>query len=292
MLAWSHVLCCLLGLALSSVVVAVAAQVSTKPEEIPLELCDRLPVVVVHVDNAAMHFLVDTAATSMLNLKSFSSGRSKQVRVSFWGGTALTSAREVSIPELALGSHRLQDLKLPAVDLSPISKACGCRIDGILGVDLLEKLGAIIDLRQHIASLAVPPPDISEMTRLEELRAAMDACVSAFNLAHEEELRACLDPEVVVYTPSGEHRGQEQVLKYLRQHFLSLTPHARFETKPHDLRLVGDTFWCDYDYSIDSPNIHIAGRGMMVGQKTLGTWRLLNMHNSTAEATPPLRPYH
>lgn len=45
------------------------------------------------------------------------------------------------MPELAIGTHALHDVRLPAIDLSPLTKACGKRIDGILGVDLLDKMG-------------------------------------------------------------------------------------------------------------------------------------------------------
>ena len=86
--------------------------------EIPLERCDRLPVVVVQADKIEMHFLVDTAATSMLNVKSFPAGRPKQVEISSWNGTKAATAREASISELRLGNRRLLDVKLPAVDLS------------------------------------------------------------------------------------------------------------------------------------------------------------------------------
>jgi len=58
--------------------------------DIPLEHCDKLPVVKVHVGDHAYQFLVDTAATSMLNLKSFSGGTSKQVHIASWTGTAAT----------------------------------------------------------------------------------------------------------------------------------------------------------------------------------------------------------
>src|SRR5712691_2795494 len=81
----------------------VGAQVPTPGNEIPIERCDLLPVVKVRIDGADLRFLLYTAATTMLNLKSFSSGRSKQVRVTSWSGTAATSAREVSLPEFALG---------------------------------------------------------------------------------------------------------------------------------------------------------------------------------------------
>jgi len=97
--------------------------------EVPIERCDRLPVVKVRIGSTEMRFLVDTAATTMLNLKSFTTGRIKEIQVTSWSGTAATSAREVSIPELTLGSHHLRDLKLPAIDLSPIGNACGGPID-------------------------------------------------------------------------------------------------------------------------------------------------------------------
>src|SRR5438045_3228238 len=84
---------------------ATGSQEASSIQEVPLERCDRLPVIIVRIDGADMRFLLDTGATSILNLKSFSSGRSKQITVSSWSGTAATSAREVSIPELILGNH-------------------------------------------------------------------------------------------------------------------------------------------------------------------------------------------
>src|SRR5713101_7072384 len=137
------------------------AQIQSAAEEIPLERCDYLPVVTVKIDKTDMRFLVDTAATTMLNLKSFSSGRSKRISITSWSGTAATSAREVSLPELALGGHRLRDLKLPAIDLSPIGNACGGRIDGILGIDLLDEMGVTIDLKRQVALLGGQPVDVN-----------------------------------------------------------------------------------------------------------------------------------
>ncbi len=114
------------------------AQELPSSNEIPIERCDLLPVVKVRIDGADMRFLLDTGATTMLNLKSFSSGRSQKIQVTSWSGTAATSAREVSLPEFTLGAHRLKDLKLPAIDLSPIGKACGGQIDGILVAELQD----------------------------------------------------------------------------------------------------------------------------------------------------------
>ena len=94
-------------------------------QEIPLERCDALPVMEVIVGGQPMRFLVDTAATSFLNLKSFSEGKARDVRVTSWSGTLATSAREVTLKEVAVGSTKLMNLTLPAVDLSAVGNACG-----------------------------------------------------------------------------------------------------------------------------------------------------------------------
>src|SRR5882724_3695687 len=62
------------------------AQSAPAAEEIPLERCDRLPVVRVLIGKAELRFLVDTGATTMLNLKSFAKGQVKQIEVTSWSG--------------------------------------------------------------------------------------------------------------------------------------------------------------------------------------------------------------
>ena len=84
------------------------AQTATNGTEIPLQRCDRLPVAILQVDKADKRFLIDTAATSVLNEKFFTSGRTKEVHVQSWNQTTALNAREVSISELALGSHSLR----------------------------------------------------------------------------------------------------------------------------------------------------------------------------------------
>ncbi|HZD94347.1 MAG TPA: aspartyl protease family protein, partial [Candidatus Sulfotelmatobacter sp.] len=124
-------------------------------EEIHLDSCDGLPVIEVTAAGAKskLRFLVDTAATSMLNSKSFLQGDPRSVSVTSWNGTVETRSREITLSELVIGQHRLTNLRLPAVDLSAIGNACGKRIDGILGVDLLSRLGATVDLKNHTAQL-------------------------------------------------------------------------------------------------------------------------------------------
>jgi len=45
------------------------AQELPSSNEIPIERCDLLPVVKVRIDGADMRFLLDTGATTMLNLQ-------------------------------------------------------------------------------------------------------------------------------------------------------------------------------------------------------------------------------
>ncbi len=202
------------------------AQGKPSSDEIPIERCDVLPVVAVKIEGVNYRFLVDTAATTILNIKSFSKGKSKSIEVSSWTGTSATSAREVSLPDLTLGRYTLRGLKLPAVDLSAIGKACGGKIDGILGIDLLDRMGATIDLERRVARLGPSPnsPDRSASSAHAEMMTAMESCVTAFNRGNSAELENCLDTDIVLYTPWGEFRGREQVIGYLRQRYLTVKP--------------------------------------------------------------------
>src|SRR5947209_457403 len=187
----------LLLFCLLTVCSAVCAQAPPATSEIPIERCDLLPIVKVRIDGTDMRFLLDTGATSMLNLKSFSSGRSKKIQVTSWSGTAATSAREVFLPEVMLGDHRLRDLRLPAIDLSPIGNACGGKIDGILGVDLLDKMGVTIDLKRQVATPGAPSPDAKTVYNQMEL--GMHHCMLAFEAGKVAELQDCFDSEIVFY---------------------------------------------------------------------------------------------
>lgn len=262
------------------------AQSPPAPDEIPLERCDRLPVVRVRIENTEMRFLVDTGATSILNLKSFTAGKSQKIHVSSWSGTASTSAREVTLPEFALSHYRLTNLKLPAIDLSPIGNACGGQIDGILGVDLLEKMGATIDLERRVARLGsstATSPASDEAARQAEHDRMFHACVDAFNKGDAAALEPCIDPDVVLYTPWGEFNGRKEMLAYLQERYFKLSPPAQIEFRMKDLKMLGSAAWYRYDYSVQLAALRIEGRGTGVCRFSGGRWRILNMHNSRVE---------
>lgn len=264
------------------------AQTPPAESEIPLQRCDRLPVAVVEVNKTEKRFLVDTAATSMLNQKSFRSGRSTDVRIQSWNKTTSLSAREVLVSELSLGDHHLQNLKLPAIDLSAIAKACGGPIDGILGVDLLEQLGVTIDLQRSVARLGVPSPNSSELSLIADMERSMQVCSDAFNDADAVGLAFCFDRDFVLSLPEAEYHGRDQAANYFREQYFNMQPHVHMSMIMNDQRVVGDIVWTSYDYTLESPTFHFAGRGMMLCRKSENRWYILSMHESptTSSAIP------
>lgn len=267
---------------------SLRAQTPLVESEIPLQRCDRLPVAILVVNKAEKRFLVDTAATSMLNQKSFRTGRSTDVRVQSWNKTTSLSAREVVVSELSLGDHHVQNLKLPAIDLSAIAKACGGPIDGILGVDLLEQLGVTIDLQRSVARLGVPPPNSSELSLIADMERSMQDCSDAFNDADAVGLSFCFDRDFVLSLPEAEYRGRDQAANYFREQYFKMRPHVHMSMTMNDQRVVGDIVWSSYDYTLESPAFHFAGRGMMLCRKSENRWHILSMHESpiTSSAIP------
>jgi uncharacterized protein DUF4440/aspartyl protease len=261
---------------LAMVLFPAAMSAQSSSNEVPIERCDRLPVIKVRIGSTEMRFLVDTGATTVLNLRSFTSGRVKDIQVTSWSGTAFTSAREVSISELTLGTRHLRDLKLPAIDLSPIGNACGSPIDGILGVDLLDKMKATIDLKNQVALLGDSDPKVVYA----EMESSMQSCIKAFNEGKLTAFEECLDPDTVMYTPEGDFVGRKKVLEYLREHYFKFAPDLCYKIKIHEVQTYGSAVWYSYDYSLDTPKEHLTGHGFAMCRKTEGHWRMLNLHNS------------
>jgi predicted aspartyl protease len=251
-------------------------------QEIPLERCDALPVMEVSVGGQPMRFLVDTAATSFLNLKSFSEGKSRDVHVTSWSGTLATSAREVTLKEVAVGSTKLMNLTLPAVDLSAVGNACGKKIDGILGVDLLAKLGATIDLKkQTLHVTTVSERRASELAA--EMHREMHRCLEAFNSSDEKEFGDCLDPKIVLFSLDRELYGREQVIGYFRERYFDQKPAARLEIRESAFHPIGEAVWYEYEFTIESARGTLRGRGMAMCRKSEGFWRMASMHHSMME---------
>lgn len=255
---------------------------SARSQEVPLEHCDKLPVVEVEIAGRHSWFLVDTAATSMLNLESFKEGSAKDIRVTSWSGTLATSAKEVTLPEIVVGKTTLLKPKLPAIDLSAIGKACGRKLDGILGVDLLDKLGASVDLKQqtlHVATL----DEIHGAELAKAMRQEMHRCTEAFNESDEQIFGECLDPKIVLFSQGAALYGREQVTSYFRERYFHQTPPARLEIQESAFHPIGEAVWYEYEFTIESAMGKLHGRGMAMCQKSEGRWRMASMHHSVLE---------
>src|SRR4051812_2231395 len=237
----------------------------SQAQEVPLERCDRLHVIPVKVGERAFRFLVDTGATSMLDLHSFNQGRSKDVEVTSWTGTIATSAREVTLNEIVIGDAHLRNLKLPAIDLSTIGNACGKRIDGILGADLLELLGATLDLKREMAHFATTQ-DASNQKLIEEMHHDMTACVTAFNDSDEKRFQDCIDPKIVLFSGDHELYGREQTLAYFRERYFHQNPPTHFEIRQMNYHAIGEAVWYEYEFTMTSAKASISGRGMAIPQ--------------------------
>jgi SnoaL-like domain/Aspartyl protease len=259
---------------------------SAGAQQIPLERCDTLPLVQVQIGGQTSWFLVDTGATSILNLQSFGTGARKDIRVTSWTGTLATSAKEVTLPDLTIGRTTMLKPKLPAIDLSAIGNACGRKIDGILGVDLLRKFGASVDLQQQTLHVTT-----TEEAHAAELAKAMlremHRCMAAFNESDEQTFGDCLDPKIVLFSGDIELFGREEVTRYFRDKYFHQTPPARLEIVESAFHPIGEAIWYEYEFTVESARGRVHGKGMAMCQKSNGHWRMASMHHSMLEWAGP-----
>jgi SnoaL-like domain/Aspartyl protease len=271
----------LLLLSRSFFLLVLFISVTSLAEDVHLDSCDGLPLVEVAVPGgkAKMRFLVDTAATSILNSKSFASGDPSKIAVTSWRGTIETRASAVTITELIIGQHHLKDLHLPAIDLSPIGNTCGKRIDGILGVDLLSRLGATVNLKEHTARFT--PDTATSEAALLELHQQLSLCEDAFNRADEHAFGECLDPDVVTFTPAGDFYGRPANLNYYRNAYFQQNPPAQLSTIARAHHLIGDAAWVEYDLKIVVGQHVMVARGTALCHRINGAWRIVHLNHST-----------
>jgi ketosteroid isomerase-like protein len=257
----------------------------TRAQELQLAKCDALPVLDVVVAGQHKTFLVDTAATSTLNLKSFSEGKSRDIKISSWSGTLATSAKEVTLGEIFVGETRIAGLILPAIDLSAIGKACGKRIDGIFGVDLLAKLGATIDLKK--LTMHVTTAEEQRAAKLAaEMHGEMQGCLTAFNQEDEKAFAECLDPKIVLFTTNQELYGREQVVGFFRDTYFHQKSAPKLQLSESAFHPVGDAVWYEYEFTLESSRGVLHGKGMAMCHKTDGRWRMASMHHSIEKLEP------
>lgn len=268
-------------------------------EDIPIETCDRLPVIQVIVAGAKpatadihnlqstrMRFLIDTAATSMLNSKSFPQGNPSRSSVTSWSGTVETKSLQVTLHEIIIGQHSLKDLQLPAVDLSAIGNACGKRIDGILGVDLISQFGITVDLKNHTAQLM--PDEKSTEAMIAEMHRQLNGCEDAFNRGDEPAFAQCLDQNVVMFSVAGDFYGRDTVMEFYRRKYFQHDPRGHIEMSHRAHHLIGDAIWLEYDLKISFGPRVIQARGTALCRRNNGHWQIIHMNHSAVPPTEQL----
>lgn len=269
-------------LAFLLVLISVTISVAVQAQEVPLESCRQLPIVKVKVAQREFQFLLDTgAAVTLLNLKSFSSTEQAEITMDSWNGTVAAHAREVVLHDFTIGERKLVNLRLLAVDLTPLERSCQRRVDGVLGADLIEKLGLTIDLKNHVAILDgnARTPE----SRLNEFDQHMAACEQAFNRSDEKAFAQCLDPEVVILTSKGDFHGRKAVMKHFKESYFGQDPPVTVSFAPRTRRAIGTVVWMEYDLSVTHGGQVMKARGTAVYQKTGERWLMSNMNYSVAE---------
>jgi hypothetical protein len=272
-------------LPLPLILAAICVPFAAPAQEIPLEHCDALPVTQVTVAGQPRLFLVDTAATSLLNVESFALGAARDIRVTSWRGTLATSAKEVTLHDFEVGRTKVLELKLPAIDLSAIGKACGRKIDGILGADLLAKIGATVDLKRQLLHVTTTD-DERQAALIAEMQRDMARCMQAFNQSDETLFTDCLDPKIVLFTTKEEFYGRDKVVGYFHERYFHQTPSAQLEIRESAFHPIGEAVWYEYEFTIDFNQGRLHGRGMAMCRKSGGHWRMATMHHSMVQAEP------
>ena len=257
----------------------VALIVASAPaKEIRLEACDVLPVAEVSISGLKFLFLVDTAATSFLNSKSFASGPELKIPVTSWSGTTQTTGQQVTISDLAVGGRHLRNLRLPAVDLSAMGRACGRSLDGVLGIDLLHALGASVEFSTRSPRLFVPSEDTHFQQA--EFDQQFVACEQALSRGNDRETTSCLDQEVVLATQKANVYGRDAALNFLQQAYLAdRTTQLSIKICKH--HILGEGMWVEYELHVTTPDREVVQRGSALWQQTNGLWHALYVNHSS-----------
>ncbi|HWX54110.1 MAG TPA: aspartyl protease family protein [Verrucomicrobiae bacterium] len=258
--------------------------VAARAQEIPLDSCRQLPIVKVTVGHHQFQFLLDTGAgITVLNQKSFSSPESTEIMMDSWQGAAVTSAREVVLRDFTVGEQSLANLKLLAIDLASLERSCLKRVDGVLGADLIARLGLTIDLKNHVASLEGNSK--TPEARINQLEQHQMACEQAFNRSDEKMFEDCLDPNVVLLTSKGDYHGRKAVMKHFKESYFGQDPPVLISITPRGWHAVGGVIWTEYDMSVTVGSQVMKTRGTALYQKTGERWLMSNMNYAVAE--PP-----
>ena len=269
------------ALRLLSLLLLFSCRQSTLAQEIPLDSCRALATIDATAGQRTLRLLVDTgASSSMMNAKSFPQGDTARVEMHSWNGAFSADGRKADVGDLAIGGRHLNAMSFLAVDLSDLERQCGEEIDGIMGADLIRKLGLEIDLKKRVARFAAdqaePPQETADLSEQFEL------CRAALNRSDEQTFRDCLDPDVVLVVSGKSYRGRDAVLKYFDREYFG---HGRSSTMSIDraaYHVAGGAAWLEYELSTRSRDRTIRERGTAFFEKSGSKWLVMNLNHSAA----------
>ncbi|HEV3039732.1 MAG TPA: nuclear transport factor 2 family protein [Candidatus Angelobacter sp.] len=221
------------------------------------------------------------AAATMLNWKSFSSADATEITMESWTGSSSTPGRQVTLRDLTIGDQTLANLKLLAIDLTPLERSCQKRVDGVLGADLIEKFGLTIDLKNHVVTLRGNQK--AAESDLHQLQQHLALCEEAFNRSDEKTFEQCLDPDILFLTSHGDFRGRKAVMKHLKETYFGQNPPVSISITPLAHQAIGSVIWIEYDMSINFRGQLMRSKGTALYQKSGEKWLMSNMNNSVPE---------
>jgi hypothetical protein len=253
-----------------------------RAQDVPLDNCKQLPMVKATVGKRQFQFLVDTGSGyTLLNQKSFPSPDTTEIMMESWNGREGAQAHVVVLPDFRIGEDALYNLKLLAVDLTAVERSCEKRVDGVLGADLIAKLGLTIDLKNRMATLDASTK--APQARFAELDQQQAACESAFNHSDEKAFEQCLDPDVVLLTSQADYRGRSAVMKYFRECYFGQSPQVQVSIAPRQRHLIGAVIWIEYDMSVTVRDQVMKVHGTALYRKNRERWLMSNMNYSMDE---------
>ena len=267
---------------LFSPVLLVSLSFAGQTQDVPLENCRQLPMVKATVGKRQFQFLLDTGASStLLNQKSFPSQDTTEIMMESWNGSEGRQARAVSLPDFRIGERSLYNLKLVAVDLATVERSCQKRVDGVLGADLIARLGLTIDLKNHVATLDAG--DGTPQASFKELDQQQAACEAAFNRSDEKVFAQCLDPDIVLLISQADYHGRDAVMKFFRECYFGQNPPMQVSLAPRDRHWMGTAMWIEYEISVTLGDRVMKVRSTALFRKHKERWLMANMNYAVSE---------
>ncbi len=269
------------GVSFLALLVGLSYAQPSLAQEIALDSCRGLATIDATAGQRRLRLLVDTGATSsIMNAKSFPQGNTARVEVHSWNGAFAADGRKTDISDLAIGGRHLIAVSFLAVDLSDLERQCGEPIDGIMGADLIRKLGLEIDLKKRLARFAADPTQSSGDS--EDLTQQFELCAAALSRSDARAFGDCLDPDVVLVVSGKDYRGRDAVLKYFSREYFGRGRAATMSIDHSAFHVAGGAAWLQYQLHTTIRDRTVRERGTALFEKCGEKWLVMNLNHSVA----------